>query len=55
MLADRRRAVGLPPLEEPVDDARRRAVAEKQRPPTDYGAYASARDAWAADVGWGAV
>ena len=53
-LADRRRAVGLPPLEEQVDDARNRAAVESQRPPADYGAYVSARDAWAADVGWGA-
>ena len=51
-LAERRRAVGLPPLEEQVEDARSRAAAEKARPPADYGAYASARDEWAADAGW---
>ena len=51
-LAERRRAVGLPPLAEQVDDARSRATAEEQRPPADYGAYARARDEWAAGVGW---
>lgn len=51
-LAERRRAVGLPPLEEQVDNARSRAAAEQERPPADHGAYARARDEWAADVGW---
>ena len=51
-LAGRRRAVGLPSLEEQIDDARGRAAAEEERPPADFGAYASARDEWAADVGW---
>ena len=51
-LAERRRAVGLPPLEEQIEDTRSRATAEEERPPADYGAYASARDEWAADVGW---
>ena len=51
-LAERRRAVGLPSLEEQIDDARARAAAENERPPADYEAYARARDAWAADVGW---
>ncbi|MCY4648380.1 MAG: hypothetical protein OXE73_16055 [Gammaproteobacteria bacterium] len=51
-LAGRRRAVGLPSLEEQLDDARGRAAAEEERPPADYAAYASARDAWAAEVGW---
>ncbi len=51
-LAGRRRAVGLPSLEEQVRHARGRAAAEEERPPVDYEAYASARDAWAAEVGW---
>ena len=51
-LADRRAAVGLPPLEEQVDDVRNRATAEGQRPPADYQAYADARDRWACKVGW---
>ena len=51
-LAGRRRAVGLPSLEEQIDDARGRAAAEEERPPADFSAYASARDEWAADVGW---
>ncbi len=51
-LAGRRRAVGLPSLEEQIDDARARAASEEERSPVDYEAYASARDAWAADVGW---
>ena len=51
-LAGRRRAVGLPPLQEQIDHARGRAAAEEERPPADYAAYASARDEWAADAGW---
>ena len=51
-LAERRRVVGLPPLEEQVADARSRAIVEKERSPADYGAYARARDEWAAGVGW---
>lgn len=51
-LAERREAVGLPPLEEQVEGARNRAAAEGQRPPADYQAYADARDKWAADAGW---
>jgi len=51
-LEDRRRAVGLPPLAEQMDEARSRASAEGDRPPADYEAYASARDEWAASVGW---
>ncbi len=51
-LAERRKAVGLPPLEEQVEDARGQAAAEGQRPPADYQAYADARDEWAADAGW---
>ena len=51
-LAGRRRAVGLPSLEEQVRAARGRAAAEEERPPVDYAAYASARHEWAADVGW---
>ena len=51
-LAERRRAVGLLPLDEQVEDARGRAAAEQARPPADHGEYVSARDAWAADVGW---
>ena len=51
-LAERRLAVGLPPLAEKIDEARRRAESEGDRPPADYHAYASARDRWAAQVGW---
>lgn len=51
-LAERREAVGLPPLEEQVENARNRAAAEGQRPPADYQAYADDRDKWAADAGW---
>ncbi len=51
-LAERRRVVGLPPLEEQVADARSRAIVEEERSPADYGAYARARDEWAAGVGW---
>ena len=54
-LPERRLAVGLPPLEEQLDQARRRAVSEGERPPADRKAYASARDAWAVRVGWRAV
>jgi len=51
-LAERRLAVGLPPLAEHVDEARRRAASEGARPPADYRAYADARDEWAAQAGW---
>ena len=51
-LAERREAVGLPPLEEQVEDARSRAAAEGQQPPADYQAYVDARDEWAANAGW---
>ena len=51
-LVERRLAVGLPPLEEQIAAARSRAASEGERPPTDHQAYVSARDAWAATVGW---
>ncbi|MDE0259786.1 MAG: hypothetical protein OXR82_15555 [Gammaproteobacteria bacterium] len=51
-LAERRDAVGLPPLEEQIEDARSQAAAEGQTPPADYQAYADARDKWAANAGW---
>lgn len=51
-LAERRLAVGLPPLEEQLDEARSRASSEGARPPADYHAYADARDEWAAQAGW---
>ena len=51
-LADRRLAVGLPPLEEQIGKARGRAATEGERPPADHQAYAKARDEWAASVGW---
>ena len=51
-LAERRFAVGLPPLEEQVEAARSRAASEGERPPADHQAYARARDEWAASVGW---
>ena len=49
-LAERRLAVGLPPLAEHVDEARRRAASEGALPPADYRAYADARDEWAAQA-----
>ncbi len=51
-LGERRRAVGLPPLAEQMEEARIRATSEGDRPPADYEAYARARDEWAASVGW---
>ena len=51
-LPERRLAVGLPPLEERLQEARRRAASEGARPPADHQAYASAQDKWAASVGW---
>jgi len=51
-LAERREAVGLPPLEEQVEGARSRAAGEGQRPPADWQAYVDARDEWAAHAGW---
>ena len=51
-LAERRHAVGLPPLAEQIDEVRSRAAAEGARPPENYRAYAEDRDEWAAQVGW---
>lgn len=51
-LDERRRAIGLPPLAEQMEEARTRAAAEGDGPPADYEAYARARDEWAASVGW---
>ena len=51
-LPERRLAVGLPPLDQGIEEARRRAAAEGDGPPADHQAHASARDAWAASVGW---
>ena len=52
LLAERRAAAGLPPLEEQIEDARTRAAAEGDMPPADYQAYVDARDKWAATAGW---
>ena len=52
LLAERRAAVGLPPLEEQIEDARTRATAEGHLPPADYQAYADARDKWSSNAGW---
>ncbi len=51
-LAERRLAVGLPPLEEQIKEARSRATSEGERPPADRRTYARAQDEWAARVGW---
>ena len=51
-LAERRLAVGLPPLEEQIEKARSRATAEGERSPAAHQAYAKVRDEWAASVGW---
>jgi len=51
-IAERRAAVGLPPLEEQIADARTLAIAEGDLPPADYQAYVDARDKWASNAGW---
>jgi len=51
-VAERRAAVGLPPLEEQIEDARTRATAEGDSPPADYQGYVDTRDQWASDAGW---
>ena len=51
-LDDRRRAAGLPPLGEQMQEARDRARAEGDCAPVDHKAYVNARDAWAEQVGW---
>ncbi|MXW67599.1 MAG: hypothetical protein F4Z72_11470 [Gemmatimonadales bacterium] len=51
-LDERRRAVGLPPLADQMEEARSRAASEGEQPPPDHKAYARARDEWAASVGW---
>ena len=52
LLAERRAAIGLPPLEEQIEDARTLAAAEGDVPPADYQAHVDARDRWASNVGW---
>ena len=52
LLAERRAAVGLRPLEEQIEDARIQARTEGHLPPADYRAYVDARDKWAANAGW---
>ena len=51
-LAERRDAVGLPPLEEQIEAARSRATAEGQQPPADHQAYEDSRNDWASKAGW---
>ena len=51
-LDERRRAIGLPPLAEQMEEVRSRATSEGDGPPPDYEAYVQARDEWAASVGW---
>ena len=51
-LAERRLAVGLPPMEEQIEAVRNRAASEGEHPPSDHQAYSRARDEWAASVGW---
>ena len=52
LLAERRAAVGLPPLAEQIEEARTRANVEGDMPPADYRAYVDARDEWASNAGW---
>ena len=52
LLAERRAAVGLPPQEEQIEEARTRAAAEGESPPADYQAYLEAREEWASNTGW---
>jgi hypothetical protein len=49
---DRRRAVGLGPLDEAIRAQRRAAAAEGERPPGDWHARRRNRDEWLREVGW---
>lgn len=51
-LDERRRAVGLGPLEEAVVAQRRAAQAEGERPPDDWRARQRAMEEWLRTVGW---
>jgi hypothetical protein len=47
-----REAVGLGPLAERIEQARRHAEAEGDRPPADFGKRQKEKEAWAKSVGW---
>lgn len=49
---DRRRAVGLGPLDEAIRARRRAAAAEGERPPGDWHARRRGMEAWLREVGW---
>ena len=49
---DRRRAVGLGPLEEGTRAQRRAAAAEGERPPGDWHARCRGMEAWLREIGW---
>ena len=51
-LEDRRRAVGLGPLDEAVRTQREAAAAEGERPPEDWRARRRGMEAWLRAVGW---
>ena len=51
-IAERRRSVGLPPLEDAVAQRRRAADAEGDRPPSDWPARQEAMQRWLVEVGW---
>ena len=49
---DRRRAVGLGPLDEATRAQRRAAAAEGERPPGDWHARRRGMEAWLREIGW---
>ncbi len=49
---DRRRAVGLGPLDEAIRAQRRAAAGEGERPPADWHARRRGMEAWLREVGW---
>lgn len=49
---ERRRAVGLPPFEQALEDQRRAVAAEGGRPPDNLAAYRRDQLAWANRTGW---
>lgn len=49
---ERRRAVGLPPLDERIAEARRQSAEEGERPPADFADRARRVDEWARATGW---
>jgi hypothetical protein len=51
-LDERRRAVGLPPLDEDIRAQRESAARDGEQPPADWDARRRQQDAWLREAGW---